>query len=180
MYRLATTSEEVNWENWDLSMWLRWALMHDLNINIYACSYGTGSSFIWNAVQVMDSMEGIIRNIALLCLTDIARAHWPCVNGTTLDLRDPLGHLSWHSVIILMDKTGAHNSSSIFYICFSLAPSQIPIYAFGKSDSPFTTFVSTGLHLKTITCFQYFLFPKHTLCSFSVPLNWTPNLSSTM
>lgn len=80
--------------------------MHDLNINIYACSYGTGSSFIWHAVQVTDSMKGIVDNTALLCLTGIARAHWPCVYGTTVDLRDRLGHLSWHSFIILMDRTG--------------------------------------------------------------------------
>lgn len=90
MYRLATILK--NWVNWEKS--LRWALMHDLDISIYACSYGTGSSFIWHAVQVTDSMEGVVGNTALLCLTDIARAHWPCVYGTTVDLRDCLGHLS--------------------------------------------------------------------------------------
>lgn len=152
--------------------------MHDLNINIYACSYGTGSSFIWHAVQVTDSMEGIVGNTALLCLTDIARAHWPCVYGTTVDLRDHLGHLSWHSFIILMDRTGVHNSSRIFYIYFSLAPSHIPIHAFWKSHSSFTTFLSTGLYWKTSTCFQKFLFPEHTLSNFSVPLNRTLNLQA--
>lgn len=71
-----------------------------------------------------------------------------------------------------------HNSSRIFYIYFSLAPSQISIHAFWKSHSSFTTFVYTWLYLKTNTCFQKFLFPEHTLSNFSVPLNRTLNLQA--
>lgn len=154
--------------------------MHELDISIYACSFGKGSSFIGEAA---DSMEVIVGNTALLCLTDTARAHWPCVYGTTVDLRDCLGHWSWHYFRILMGRTGVQNST------FSTFTFPLHLYRYNCTSVHFV-FDSTVTICHSLLCDVVFgflwycyeafksirLFFIYTCSNFSVPLSRTLNL----
>ncbi len=129
------------------------------------------------AVQVTDSMEGIEDNTALLCITDIARAHWPCVYGTTVDLRDRLGHLSWHSSIIIMDRTGDEYTIQTEFSIFTFL---LHLHRFQYMH--FENLILLSSHMFFLDCIwkQTLVFRSscflNTHTNFSVPLNRTLNL----